>query len=574
MAVPVVSTSRFPALALSFTAMFCALAISTPFSFEPINLVKMLGLFVGASILLPNLILMLLSGDKFFAKSQKFILLMCLLFSIFQLVNLLVHRDKFWEISVGVFGRNNGVVCYLALIVLFISSTQIARTNFPLMMRLFEISGNLVLGYATIQILGLDPINWSAEGPFSTLGNLNFSAAFMAMHASSLLTKIFVKPSLPWHTKVWYLLTLLLELFVIWRTTSIQGLAMILIVASLLLHRLIPLKGTLKIAISLAITFCMGILAFLGSLGIGPLGSLKQDTMLFRLDYWTAGLSMAQQFPLFGVGMDAYGNFYRQYRNEDAANRNYFDRTANAAHSIPIDVLSGAGLVAGLCYFVILFYCLFISFRNLIFSKEKIKVQISAVSIGFLFQQFVSINQIGVSAWGWIFLGLLVGKEFNQEPDIENSALRKRKEEKVAYGKQNERTSISKIGSRPIYWFMVSISFVPTLIFGLIPFNADMRFSKALKSAGINDQWQVASGSGGNQYLMEYVLKNAVASNNPKTIYEYAKVTSERYPRSFYAWNVRAGLITSSMTERQAALDILRSLDPLNTEIPTRPIQG
>jgi hypothetical protein len=324
----------------------------------------------------------------------------------------------------------------------------------------------------------------------------------------------------------------------------------------------------------LVVSVTGGAIVFLGSLGIGPFGFLRQETMLFRVDYWSAGLAMIAQNSIFGLGMDQYGNFYREYRNSAAATRNYFDRTANTAHNIPIDVAVGAGLVAGICFLLIMFISLYISLKYILTLNDYIGMTLGVVCIGFIFQQFVSINQIGTAVWGWIFMGLIVNRS-SQSLSLE----------KVLHNKQSSlKAKSTYIGSdfnRPkrtrLFLLKITSKLIVVFLAGSLVINPlirDAQFSRAVKKGDLERQWELAEAPGSNQFLMEFVLKNAVAQNDPSKILKYAQQTSNRYPRSFYAWSVRAGLITSTLEERKRALEVLRSLDPLNTDIPMSPIEG
>jgi hypothetical protein len=571
MAIRVVEKSKGEkkfAIAISLIGLLAAISVSPFLNFEPINLIKLVFLTIGASYLLPGLLKRIFDSKGMSIGMREKTLAIGVTFLLLIVVNVLLHLEIIVEVLFGVFGRNNGAISYIALLIVFLSALYVSSTQIPIITRMFAITGNIVLGYAIVQLMGLDPIDWTGEGPFSTLGNLNFSAAFMAMHASLLFVQVFLVPRNAWHTRIWFSLVLIVELFVIWETTSIQGLAMIAIVSILLLIRSAAKRRRFLLYPLLGASFLVGIISILGSLGFGPLSMLRQDTMLFRLDYWTTGISIAMSEPLFGIGMDSYGNFYREYRNQAAATRNYFDRTANTAHNIPIDVAAGAGLFAGICFLALLMIPAYLSLKAILFSSDINQVSISAVSLGFVFQQFVSINQIGTAVWGWIFLGLVINAHgASKLPGApENQVQYKSKGVALTGAKKNAKGKT--LASLLLKGLLVSVG----LTLALIPLVADANFSKAVRNGDRQEQWQIAKGLGGNQYLMEFSLKSSVASNNPSEIFDRAMELTKRYPRSYYGWSVRAGLITNSIEDRQRALDYLRLLDPLNTEIPKRPL--
>ena len=60
----------------------------------------------------------------------------------------------------------------------------------------------------------------------------------------------------------------------------------------------------------------LGFIALMGALQKGPLTKLIYKTSVsLRGEYWQAGWNMAKEFPLTGVGMDSYGDWYRRARD-------------------------------------------------------------------------------------------------------------------------------------------------------------------------------------------------------------------------------------------------------------------
>lgn len=566
--------SRSYSFLIAIIGSLSTLLISPYLNFDPVNMIKLSALVIGASTILPVTIKNNFHGFKKDSEVSRLIVILAFALILIFFVNLLLNLNNVYQTAWGVFGRNNGVISYVALLVIFLAALRVPYTNVPTMLRIFRICGNLVLCYGLIQVMGLDPINWTGEGPFSTLGNLNFSAAFLAIHASYLISLAFLEDHSPWHTRIWFGLVACLDVFVVWNTTSIQGLGIVAIAIILLTSRKIRFRKRKLFVPFLTLAVGSGLLVFLGSFGFGPLGSLRQETMLFRVDYWTAGISMIRSNPIFGIGMDSYGNYYREYRNLAAANRNYFDRVTNTSHNIPIDIAVGAGIAAGLCYFILLLFLSSIALKLLFNSNRKLDIYLSIMSIGFISQQFVSINQIGIATWGWILLGLLANAQ--EKHKVEDSR-------KIELG-LSRKTSIQKSRSKEVLaranvmrptWSRFVLATFPIigtiLIFG--PMSADLNFNSAVKSGDVQRQAKISSGFGGNQFLMESALKSAVASNDANKVNEIASMLVTKYPRSYYGWQVRAGLVTLSREERASALAELRELDPLNLDIPNEPLE-
>jgi O-antigen ligase len=512
-------------------------------------------------------------GFKEDSRINRAVISITLLLIVLFFLNLIVNSYNVYQTAWGVFGRNNGVISYVALMVIFLAAMRVSHSDLNLVLRIFRMCGNMVLVYALIQMLDLDPFDWTGEGPFSTLGNLNFSAAFLAIHASYLIALAFLEETTAWHTRSWFAIIAIVDMFVVWKTTSIQGLGIFGITVVLLLIRKFTLNRN-KFAIpAILVSFSSGFVVFLGSFGVGPLKILRQETMLFRLDYWSAGISMLRSNPIVGIGMDSYGNYYREYRNEVAANRNYFDRVTNTAHNIPIDVAAGAGVVAGILYLSILLIFGFFALRAVINSKKNIDLYLALMAIGFIFQQFVSINQIGLATWGWILLGLFMSSSREEAlSNIPRGSVAIHKDSFISKQKTNNK-SIRPNSSRKFYGFLYpGLGFFLGVSLVWAPMSADLKFYSAVRSSDIKLQAEIARGLGGNQFLMENALKSAVAKNDPALIEDLATELVDKYSRSYFGWQVLAGLITRSQEDRLRALEELRKLDPLNTEIPAEPL--
>lgn len=560
-------------LFLAVSGSLSTLLISPFLNFDPINMVKLCALVIGAATILPVVVSKNFRGFRHDSKLNRFIVLITLALILIFFINLIINLENLSETAWGVFGRNNGVISYVALMVFFLAALRVSNEHIPLLLRTFRICGNIVLMYALIQIMGLDPFDWTGEGPFSTLGNLNFSAAFLAIHASYLIALALLDVASPWHTRAWFGIVAVVDMFVVWNTTSIQGLGIFGITIVLMAIRKLTLRNFNLLFPAVVVSLTAGAVVFLGSFGVGPLKLLRQETMLFRLDYWSAGISMLIKNPIFGIGMDSYGNYYREYRNEVAANRNYFDRITNTAHNIPIDVAAGAGVAAGLIYLTILLILIFLAMKIIFKSKRNTEIYISLLAIGFIFQQFVSINQIGLAAWGWILLGLLLSS-IRSSGNEDSETITADSQRNHPSQKLRSKAQFSSAGaSMPLFAYLFpALGFVLGVSLVAGPMSTDIRFLHAVRSGDVELQAGIARGFGGNQFLMENSLKAAVEKNDPMLIDNLATEVVERYPRSYYGWQVLAGLITRSREDRLEALAELKRLDPLNTEIPSEPL--
>jgi hypothetical protein len=289
---------------------------------------------------------------------------------------------------------------------------------------------------------------------------------------------------------------------------------------------------------------------------VGPLARyVFGETILYRFDYWYAGLAMTIKNPIFGVGLDSYGDWYRELRGEIATLRTEPDRITNTAHNIYLDISASGGFPLILAYLVILGYALQSAIRVL--RREKAFnpyfVALFATWIAYLIQAAISINQIGVGIWGWLFSGALIGYEIATR-ERESSSLPRR-----------STNSLSQIPASVALLGM--IGFAAGFLLAFIPFNADAKFKDALQSGSSVEQFAQAKALGATAYHMELALDAALKANSEPLVEEVTRELLNRYPRDFMAWRVRQALVSSLPEEREEAYSKLKELDPFNPNI-------
>jgi hypothetical protein len=206
----------------------------------------------------------------------------------------------------------------------------------------------------------------------------------------------------------------LTNLYIIYTTDSIQGL--MVFAAGFIVMFYFWLRSTTKFPMVFRIFYLiissMALIATsLALVNRGPLARLIfQESIVLRGDYMHAGIEMIMRRPLFGVGLDSYGDWYREMRGQVTTFRGSPDRIANTAHNIFIDIGASGGLPLLLC-FVMIIAVAFLSAWQACRRMQKydpVLIGIFSCWLGFLVQALVSINQVGVGVWGWIFTGLLI----------------------------------------------------------------------------------------------------------------------------------------------------------------------
>lgn len=549
------ATLRRTATALLSVGPATTLAISPFSNFDPINLIKMV--FVAGCafgllfLLLPNIkshLLRLPRGVRMAAFA--FILWM----SLVMFVSGAPMNQQFW----GVFGRNNGYLGYLCLVIILLATAMIQEKSFyHKLVDVLVLTAVPTTIYAMFQIAGRDPISWSLMAPFATLGNVNFSSAFFGL-ASICATVLALAPKQNLYIRVLLLVMVGIDLFIILETGSIQGFMIYIAGMGLVGYFFVRSYEPLRI---LRVPYLLlGLIGFaLTALALNNVGPLARfvfgDTIQFRFDYWYAGWAMTVKNPIFGVGLDSYGDWYREVRGEIATLRTNPDRITNTAHNIYLDISASGGLPLIVAYLVLLGYALRAAWhlmrRNQGFNPYF--VALFSAWVAYLIQAAISINQIGVGIWGWLFTGALIGYEIATREGPPPRA-----ERKSRIDSSQLPASVSLLGIAG-----VGVGFLSAFL----PFNADAKFKDALQSGNPVEQLTRAKAVGATAYHMELALDSAIKANNEPLVGEIVEELLNRYPRDFMGWQVRQVLPSASPQDREEAYGRLKEMDPFNPNI-------
>ena len=148
-------------------------------------------------------------------------------------------------------------------------------------------------------------------------------------------------------------------------------------------------------------------------LQIGPLTDLLyKSSVTVRGYYWRAGLEMFKSEPLTGIGVDRYGAYFKEFR-ESTYPLNYgFTITSSNAHNVPIQIFATAGMFAGVLYLALMAFIFYQGIKTIrkVDSEKKLLIGgIVSAWLAFQAQSIISIDNIGISIWGWILSGIIIG---------------------------------------------------------------------------------------------------------------------------------------------------------------------
>ncbi len=520
---------------------------------DPINLPKMA--LVGClSFLSLGLILPLLSQTLFRARRVLFLIIALWVLDLF-LIHLFSGRG--FELSLyGISGRNTGVLTYLAFaLILFSSSVVSDETFLGKFQKIFMILGLTLTSYGLIQHLGYEPFPYISayeNSVIGTFGNPNFQSAFLGIVGSFLFVTLLDGRL----GKGWRIFSVSLLFFVvagIRLTNSWQGffnlaagvgVAIVLILYKLNQKRIANLMLMLGLILFTLVALAM--------LNLGPLSTvIAKSTLVARRVYWEAASNILLQNPIFGAGLDGFGDWFRRGRTVTAAEVNG-NLIADSAHSVPLDIASGGGFPLLLLYLALIGLTLF-SIIKVTRDSEKnsyLFISLSAAWISYQAQSFISINQIGIGVIGWILMGLIIGYAY---PTIRsfNGQGRTSKSDSKSTNKSSIKLYVPGL---------ISLS-IGALIY-LPPYVAASKFYEGLKTS---DARVINS----NAYLTPLDLRRMMVAADIlernkffKESIEITKAANKAFPDSFDTWELLAQLTLATDSDKlQSQKEQLR-LDP------------
>ncbi len=318
----------------------------------------------------------------------------------------------------SVFGevqRRNGLLSYLSMTVLMGASSIFVRLlNIKKLFFVTYFVSSVSVIYAIMQTTGNDFIKWNNpyNSVIGTLGNPNFAAALMAITGVIIFSSVFVS-EFSFYLRIGGVFLTFLLLFSIYRSNARQGILSYIIGTGVFLIIWVWTKNKKIGLLFLGTGLTTLIFGILGMLQIGPLEKyLYKPSVSIRGHYWRAGIEMFKDNPLFGVGLDRYGAYFKQYRDVDYPLTYGFDLTSSNAHNTFIQFFATGGIFLGITYLILNAYILKRAIFALKISSGKNKVLIAGVFsawIAYHAQSLISIDNIGISIWGWVLGGSIIG---------------------------------------------------------------------------------------------------------------------------------------------------------------------
>jgi O-antigen ligase len=539
--------------------LILATLLVTPWwALDPINPIKML---VVVPVGLMCLALILSNRKRVGWSKYKVVLGLISGFVFWQVLVVLMSGGENNQQLFGSNGRNTGFITYLAFSLIFIGS--VLASNSEVQKRVVIVTfvvGAASLIYGVIQAGGADPISWvNPYSPvFGFLGNPNFQSSLLGVLCSIAFAQLFVK-SLKIQYKSFIGIYLLTSLYIIKETASQQGFLVLALGIGVVIGIYLA-KRNRSLGISYGALSIFGfLLGLLGTLNKGPLASvLYKDSVTYRGDYWQAGWKMTVDHPIFGVGMDSYGDWYRRSRSIEATLRRGPEVTSNAAHNVFLDISSYGGFPLLIIYTALMVLVGISAIKVLKRQTSFNPVFAGLVGgwVAFQSQSIISINQIGLAIWGWVLSGLIIGYEINTR----NSAAVETVVKKGRVASKPLQTSAGSVVA-------LFIAFVLGVLVGMPPYVASARYKSALETSNPAVVQQAA-------YIWPIdssrMIQVATTLNDNKLETQGLQVAldaTEKFPDNYFVW-ANLNLMKSATAEQKAqAQKEMKRLDPLNPNL-------
>jgi len=568
------SISRIQRLPIYTAAMTTIVVI--PSLMDPINLPKLWILCFGAGLSFAIFSSQILGVWK--SPDNRAFTFVALAFVSALLISSIASKQDVYRTLVGVWGRNNGALAYLALLIIFLSLASMkSEDTSKFLIKTLVLLGFFFTLYGWMQVTDADIIDWENSGNriILTLGNSDFASALFALTAIGTLTMI-LQSNLQMWKRATLIISFVIQIYMTHESDALQGFLALLFGSAILIGLWLAYSNRTalrRFAIAWwIIIFINGVFGIIGLFGNGPFSSFLNPNLRSLQDryyFWVAALNMMKNNLFFGVGIDSYGDFYRKYRTIEGINFRDTPMTGtNNAHNTVMQIGATGGLILLFAYLGLIFFTGYRAVAALRKSDNKVLVSgILSIWIAFQMQSLVSIDQIGLVVWGWVSAGCLVSLSYIRPRE---------KAPKKALIKANHSSATTP--NHKLLSLLILIGFLPMVL--LIPtlqnelilrkqltelVNSDN--VESLKSSGL-EIVRIASNSNHPELRLkaaEYLLRVGLYQDALTLV----KKNTLEYPGSFESWDATAEIYEKLGRKSKAIRYRAKSveLDPLNPVI-------
>jgi hypothetical protein len=501
-------------------------------------------LFCAAMYLLPLLLVDLKNFLNY--RMFKILFVLCSLM-IIQMTLVVFTSPAPWEQQVfGKSGRGLGLITEISiLIMMLIASRYIEFNRINILINGVMFSSSISSAYAILQKYGFDIFDWytRTNGIIGTLGNPNFQSALAAI---ALVPTCLYFRNNNIRSKILSFLMFLTFTFTIYICQSTQG--YLIVCFSLCVVVLIYFWYRNKVVFSgfLLSTLIFGIIAIAGMLKIGPLAAvLYKISVKSRGEFFRSAISGANDNPIFGVGIDSFGDVSPYYKSvTDASGVNEY---TDNAHNYFLNYAVTGGYALALLYLAISILTIisFLKFQKLVGKFDFKVASLASLWVGFQAQSIISPGTIPLLLLGSLLNGTIIGLS------VWGISTR--------YNPPISRTNIIN----PFRYFLLFIGLL--LVYPY--FNVDRLHLHSLKTS--DGVLAIVSAKSYPESSLRYQrIGTALMESNllPQSL-EVGRAAVEFNPKSIPAWGLILANSTATIEERRQAVKEILRLEPYNSDV-------
>lgn len=551
---------------LSFGIFFTTIFVLSGSVTDPVNVTKLICLGVVGSIAFG---ILAASGIHKLISKSRVAWITSLLFIISSLNSVINSNAPVSQSFYGSYGRNNGFLTYLFLVFIFLSVSSLSDSNsIKLILRSLIWAGIVNIFYCTWVLIFGDFIGWNNPygNVLGTFGNPNFVGSFLgiffagylAYGISSSSSKLF---------KYSMFIVIPSTIFSIYQSHAIQGRVVALSGSAIVFYFYIRARMKMRfVLVYLGAILFIGVLAIFGALQTGPLANLIYKTSVsLRGQYWLAGWKTGNSHPFTGVGMDAFGDWYRRSRDMHALEMPGVNTVVNASHNVPLDMFAFGGWPLFITYLLLMGIGAFSIIRMVISTRhfDPLLVIVVTTWVGYQIQSIISINQIGLAIWGWAINGAAIAyAKISSKSPIDLTRLNLKKANKVL-SKKNNFIGLNTIISSSIFGCI-------GLILALPPLSADAKWRKAQSVRTVQSLEESMKSTYFNPAnTMKYSINiQTLEQNNLSALArDYALKAVKWNPDAFELWRALYFVRAATPADKVVAIKNMKRLDPLNPDV-------
>lgn len=556
-------SERLIARLLGIGAAFTTILVVSGSVTDPVNTPKFTSIGVISTVVFGLIVFTNLRTNL---RSNKLFLGILFLFVLQMVVSVIMSESPFSQNFYGSYGRNNGLLTYLFLSwILLAALTLRGPSNFEILIKGLLFAGLVNVVYCLWVLTFGDFVSWS--NPYGnilgTLGNPNFIGSFLGIFFTCYLAYA-IKPRASRIYRYSVPLVLPITAFEIYESNAIQGRVVAALGLGILGFLLIRARFGQLITIAYSITcVSIGVVSVLGALQIGPLTQVIYKTSVsLRGQYWLAGWNTGESNPFTGVGMDAFGDWYRRSRDLHALELPGVNTVVNAAHNVPLDMFAFGGWPLLFTYLLIMGFSA-TAIIKMIRRHKEFDGTLAVLVVGwggYQLQSIISINQIGLAVWGWVLSGAVLAYERATRDEVMGDAREQLRQSKI----------VRSQSVQPKLILVSSVSALIGLLVALPPLSSDAKWRgaqlvRSVPALEASMQASYFNPQNSNKFINNIQILES--SGLFELSHKYALQAVDWNSEDFYLWKILYLISASTPEEKSKAISNMKRLDPLNPDV-------